>query len=218
VTARDLAGIDERFVRSLSLLRLHGLESSWASLGLTGSASIVGCNAFLCSSPLSPTSLSSSSPATLRSTAGGMAAGGHARGVGGEGELDLSASGSGGSETGAGAGAGVGAGASLVWTVRSASGRVVELVAGGGKRPVLFHERDLFASTALKYRLSEFDWAVEVCGVWVCLCLGGVGGGRGERKRGWAKMRSALLFPVCVYECVCLCKCVDVSVDVCGCV
>ena len=83
MTARDLAGIDERFVRSLSLLRLHGLESSWASLGLTGSASIVGCNAFLSSSPLSPTSLSSSSPATLRSTAGGMAAGGHARGVGG---------------------------------------------------------------------------------------------------------------------------------------
>jgi len=212
VTARDLAGIDERFVRSLSLLRLHRLESSWASLGLTGTASIVGCNAFLGSSPLSPTSPSSSSPAILRSTAGGMAAGGHARGVGGNSELDLSARGSGGSETGAGVGAGAGAGASLVWTVRSASGRVVELLAGGGKRPVLFHERDLFASSALKYRLSEFDWAVEVCGVWVCSCLGGwgVGGGREEgvgEDEGLRSSFQCVSMNVCVYVSVCGCVC-----------
>jgi len=36
-----------------------------------------------------------------------------------------------------------GFGGCLVWTIRSSSGRIVELVPGGASRPLLFHEREV---------------------------------------------------------------------------
>ena len=50
----------------------------------------------------------------------------------------------GGGEGGSGVGAGWGGfGGCLVWTIRSSSGRIVELVPGGASRPLLFHEREV---------------------------------------------------------------------------
>jgi hypothetical protein len=43
VTLRELADVDERFVRALQVVRQHDNESTWPHVALTGSASVVGC-------------------------------------------------------------------------------------------------------------------------------------------------------------------------------
>eukprot|EP00960_Hanusia_phi_P063027 765337-Hanusia_phi.AAC.2 len=49
----------------------------------------------------------------------------------------------------------------LVWTVRSISGKVFELVKGGSTRPVLYSEREQYAKEATSFRLQEFDKAID---------------------------------------------------------
>lgn len=129
VTVRDLAGIDERWVRAWQLLKLLPQKDSWNALGMSAWAAQVGCSAALSCTPISP--------------GGG---GGGASSPGG-GEVEWMGGG--------------GGGMSLVWTVRSASGRLVSLVPGGATRALQYEEREAFVALALKYRLTEFDSALE---------------------------------------------------------
>ena len=117
VTVQDLAGIDERFVRALQVIGQHSAVSSWAALGLTGAASVVGCAGPNTNVPGSP-SASAVSASSLAAVGGWGAGGG---GGGGEGEA-----------WGGGGASSCASGMLLVWTVRSVSGRLVELVPGGG--------------------------------------------------------------------------------------
>lgn len=141
VTVRELADVDERFVRALQKVRLHDAEASWAHVALSGSASIVGCCCGLGSLPLSPSSTVGASAAPL----------GLARGRG---------AGLGGSMADVDGWEGSAGGTGLVWTVRSASGRVVELIPGGAVRAVHFEERESYAEAAIRFRQTEFDAAL----------------------------------------------------------
>jgi hypothetical protein len=141
VTVRDLADVDERFVRALQSVRLHDCPATWPHLALSGSASVVGCCSALGAFPLSPSSAAGAAAAPL-----GFA---RARGSGlGGGIADVD-----GWEPSAAA-------TGLVWTVRSASGRVVELIPGGAARAVHFEEREAYAEAAIRLRQTEFDAAL----------------------------------------------------------
>ncbi|KAJ1470776.1 hypothetical protein T484DRAFT_1846548 [Baffinella frigidus] len=49
----------------------------------------------------------------------------------------------------------------MVWSVRSASGRVVPVGKGGGARALLWKDRHRFVAAAVDERLHECDRAVE---------------------------------------------------------
>jgi hypothetical protein len=82
-----------------------------------------------------------------------------------------------------------------VWTVRSASGRLVELVPGGAARALLFNEREAFAEAAIRYRQTEFDSPLEAM------------------RQGLGENVPLLLLPLLTYRELMVRLCGEVTVD-----